>query len=184
MKNLNWNDVLRRESGSLVMILCGVILVLRPDTASALIAALAGWAMIAVGVAALIGGFTGAMGGGSILSGAVLLLAGTWLHRNPLMIASVLGFVVGFVVLRQGIRAMGDAQRSKRCGGFWIPGAVLAVAELVIGVRLIFSPLTVSRFVLTLAGIAMAACGVWELISRRREKKYIPGTPNIIDADQ
>ena len=57
MKNLNWNDVLRGESGSLVMILCGVILVLRPDTASALIAALAGWAMIAVGVAALICGF-------------------------------------------------------------------------------------------------------------------------------
>lgn len=184
MKNLNWNDVLRGESGSLVMILCGVILVLRPDTASALIAALAGWAMIAVGVAALICGFTGAMGGGSILSGAVLLLAGTWLHRNPLMIASVLGFVVGFAVLRQGIRAMGDAQRSKRCGGFWIPGAVLAVVELLAGVRLILSPLSISRMVLSVGGVVLIVCGACSLVAHYKRIRYIPPSDGIIDADE
>ena len=100
------------------------------------------------------------------------------------MIATVVGVLLGLTAVQHGWRALENAQRSKRNGGFWIPGAVLAAVELLVGVRLIFSPLSVSRVVLTLAGIAMAACGIWELISRRREKKYIPGTPNIIDADQ
>ena len=91
MRNLDWKDFLRREGGSILTILCGVILVLKPDTASALLAAVAGWALIAVGVAALIAGFAGGFGTGSVVTGAVLLLAGAWLHRNPLMIASVLG---------------------------------------------------------------------------------------------
>ena len=100
------------------------------------------------------------------------------------MIAKVVGVLLGLTAVQHGWRALENAQRAKRNGGFWIPGAVLAAVELLVGVRLIFSPLSVSRVVLTLAGIAMAACGIWELISRRREKKYIPGPPNIIDADQ
>jgi uncharacterized membrane protein HdeD (DUF308 family) len=112
MKNLDWKEFLRREGGSILTILCGVILVMRPDTASALLSAVAGWVLIAIGVAALIAGFTGSSGG-SVVTGAVLLLAGAWLHRNPLMIASVIGFVAGFWVLRQGLKAMKEAQRSK-----------------------------------------------------------------------
>lgn len=184
MKDLNWKDLLRHESGSLLMILCGVILVLKPDTASALISALAGWALIAVGVAVLIAGFAGGFNGGSVVSGAVLLLAGTWLHRNPLMIASVLGFVVGFVVLRQGVYAMGDAQRVKRGGGFWIPGAVLAVVELLAGVRLILSPLSISRLVLTVGGVVLIVCGACSLVTHFRSIRYIPETGGIIDADE
>ena len=183
MRNLDWKALLRQEGGSLLMILCGVILVLKPDTASALLSAVAGWALIAVGVAALIGGFTGSSGG-SVVTGAVLLLSGAWLHRNPLMIASVLGFVVGFLVLRQGLRAMKDAQRSKRSGGLWIPGGVLAVIEALIGVRLMLSPLSISRLVLTVAGLALIVCGACNLVARYKSTRYIPKPNGIIDADE
>ena len=183
MRNLDWKALLRQEGGSLLMILCGVILVLKPDTASALLSAVVGWVLIAVGVAALIGGFTGSSGG-SIVTGAVLLLSGAWLHRNPLMIASVLGFVVGFLVLRQGLRAMKDVQRSKRNGGFWIPGAVLAVIEALIGVRLMLSPLSISRFVLSIGGIALIVLGACNLVTHYRSTRYIPEPGGIIDADE
>lgn len=184
MRNLDWNDFLRREGGSILTILCGVILVLRPDTASALLSAVAGWALIAAGAAALIAGFAGGFGGGTVVTGAVLLLAGAWLHRNPLMIASVLGFVVGFLVLRQGLRAMGDAQRSRRNGGFWIPGAVLAVVEALVGVRLILSPLSISRLVLSIGGIVLIVIGVCNLIAHYRSIRHIPEPGGIIDADE
>lgn len=183
MRNLDWKALLRQEAGSILMILCGVILVLKPDTASALLSAVAGWALIAVGVAALIAGFTGSSGG-SVVTGAVLLLSGAWLHRNPLMIASVLGFVVGFLVLRQGLRAMKDAQRSKRNGGFWIPGAVLAVLEALLGVRLLLSPLSISRFVLSIGGIALIVLGACNLVTHYRSTRYIPEPGGIIDADE
>ena len=184
MSGINWKSMHRSPAGPILLIVIGVVLALNPDSASALVSAILGWGLIVMGVVLIVGGFLGGNDWGSITQGALFLICGSWLHRNPLMIASVLGILLGIAALRQGWRAAMNVGHSKRNGGFWIPGAVLAVAELVIGVRLIFSPLTVSRFVLTLAGIAMAACGVWELISRRREKKYIPGTPNIIDADQ
>jgi uncharacterized membrane protein HdeD (DUF308 family) len=114
----------------------------------------------------------------------ILLLAGVWLHRNPLMIASVLGFVVGFVVLRQGIRAMDDAQRIRRCGGFWIPGAVLAVVELIAGVRLILSPLSMSRLVLSVGGVVLIVCGACSLVAHYKRIRYIPPSDGIIDADE
>ena len=183
MRNLDIKDIIRREGGSILMILCGAVLVLSPDTASALLSAVAGWGLIAVGVAALIAGFTGSSGG-SVVTGAVLLLSGAWLHRNPLMIASVLGFVVGFLVLRQGLRAMKDAQRSKRNGGFWIPGAVLAVLEALLGVRLLLSPLSISRFVLSIGGIALIVLGACNLVTHYRSTRYIPEPGGIIDADE
>ena len=183
MKNLDWKAFLRREGGSLLTILCGVILVMRPDTASALLSAVAGWALIAAGVAALIAGFTGSSGG-SIVTGAVLLMAGAWLHRNPLMIASVIGFVAGFWVLRQGLKAMKDAQRSKRNGGLWIPGAVLAVLEALIGVRLMLSPLSISRMVLSIGGLALIAIGACTLAAHYKSTRYIPEPGGIIDADE
>lgn len=184
MRNLDWKDIVRQEGGSILTILCGVILVLKPDTASALLAAVAGWALIAVGVAALIAGFAGDFGAGSVVTGAVLLLAGAWLHRNPLMIASVLGFVVGFLVLRQGIRAMKNAQYSKRNGGLWIPGAVLAVVEALIGVRLMLSPLSISRLVLSIVGVVLIAIGACTLAAHYKSMRYIPEPGGIIDADE
>ena len=184
MRNLDFKDILRREGGSILTILCGVILVLKPDTASALLSAVAGWALIAAGVAMLITGFTGDFGLGSVVTGAVLVLSGAWLHRNPLMIASVLGFVVGFLVLRQGLRAMKDAQRSKRNGGLWIPGAVLAVLEALVGIRLILSPLSISRLVLSIGGIVLIVIGVCNLVAHYRSARYIPEPGGIIDADE
>lgn len=184
MRNLDWKNLLRYESGSVLMILCGVILTIKPDVASALISAVVGWVLIAAGVVALIAGFAGGFGTGSVVTGAVLLIAGAWLHRNPLMIASVLGFVLGLLVLSQGWRAAKDAQRIKRGGGLWIPGAVLAVLELLIGLRLILSPLTVSRLVLTIAGIVMIVCGACNLVAHYKSVKYIPDSDGIIDADE
>lgn len=184
MRGFDWKNLLRYDSGSILMILCGVILAMKPDTASAMISAVAGWALIALGVAALIAGFARGFGTGSVVTGALLLIAGAWLHRNPLMIASVLGFVLGLLVLSQGWRAAKDAQRIKRGGGFWIPGAVLAVLELIVGVRLILSPLSVSRLVLGIIGIALIVIGACNLVAHYKSIKYIPDAGGIIDADE
>ena len=184
MKGINWKSMHRSNLGSILMIVFGAVLVMNPDSASALVSAILGWGLFVVGVALVIGGIQDGREGGAIGQGVLFLVVGSWLRRNPLMIAKVVGVLLGLTAVQHGWRAMENAQRTKRSGGFWIPGAVVAAVELLVGVRLILSPLSVSRVVLTLAGIAMAACGIWELISRRREKKYIPGTPNIIDADQ
>ena len=184
MSGINWKSMHRSQAGSILIILCGAVLVMNPDSASALVSAILGWGLILVGVVLIVGGFLGGGEWGSIVQGALFLIVGSWLHRNPLMIASVLGLLLGLAAVRHGWRAAKNAQLSKRLGGFWVPGMVLAAVELLVGVRLILSPLSVSRLVLTLAGIAMVACGVWELVVQFRGQRYIPGNPNIIDAEK
>lgn len=183
MKGFDWKNILRFDSGAVLMILCGVILAMMPDAATALISVVLGWGLIVIGVASLISGFTGS-GGGSIATGAVLLILGAWLHRHPLVIASFLGTVLGILVLSQGWRGMREVHRRRRSGGFWFLSAVIPVVEFLVGIRLILSPMSVSRLVLSICGVIMAVCGIINLVTRYKNTRYIPEYDGIIDADE
>lgn len=183
MKGFDWKNLLRFDSGSILMILCGVILAVKPDAATVLISAVLGWGLIAIGVAALVSGFTGG-GGGSIATGAVLLLLGSWLHRHPLVIASFLGTVLGILVLSQGWRGMREVHRRRRIGGLWLMTAVVPVVEFLVGIRLVLSPMSASRLVLSVCGVVMAVCGIVNLVTRYKNVRYIPEYDGIIDADE
>ena len=182
MRNFDWRSLLRHESGSVLMVIFGVILTFKPDFASEMVSAVLGWLIIAMGVIALVVGFVGKLGLGSIVSGGLMLLVGNWFHRNPLMIASAVGVLLGFLVLSQGWRELWSAGRSKRAGGFWIFGAVLAVVEIAIGIRLILSPMLVSRVVLSVCGIILVICGVCNLTAFGRSRAYL-NDGGIIDAE-
>lgn len=183
MNKFDWRGLLRNEGGSVLMIVFGVLLAMKPDLASTAVSALIGWVLILMGVALLLVGFLGRTGMGTVASGAVLLLVGNWFHRNPLMIASVLGFLLGIVVLKQGAQAARDVGRIKSGGGFWIPGAVLAAVEILVGIRLILSPLSISRLVLSIIGVLMAACGACNLVAYNKGIRYIRAHDDIIDAE-
>jgi hypothetical protein len=55
MKGFDWKNILRFDSGAVLMILCGAILALKPDAASVLVSAVLGWGLIAIGTVALLG---------------------------------------------------------------------------------------------------------------------------------
>ena len=61
---------------------------------------------------------------------------------------------------------------------------MLAVLELLVGVRLILSPLSLSRLVLSIAGIAMVICGACNLVAQYKNVRYIPDQDGNIDADE
>ena len=92
MNKIDWKALLKTQTGSILMIVLGAVLAIYPDSASVLASAVLGWVIIAVGVVILVGGFLGGPDIGSILQGAFFLVIGAWLHRNPLMIATLLGF--------------------------------------------------------------------------------------------
>lgn len=184
MKNFNWQSLFRLESGSVIMIVVGILLAIKPDLASAAVSAVLGWMLILAGVAALLAGFVGKLGLRPILMGAFLLICGSWLHRNPLMIASIIGTLLGILALSQGMGALRDALCIKRRGGSWVPNGLLAALMLLLGLRLILSPLTVSRLVMTVAGIIMVICGACNLAAHNRALRCIQEDSGIIDADE
>lgn len=184
MRKFDWQSLLRFQGGALLMIVCGGILALCPDSASVLISAVLGWLIIAAGVAMVIAGAIGGVEVVSILQGAFLLLAGSWLHRHPLMIASVLGIVLGLTAICQGWRRAKRARRTKLYGGFWVWDAGVAALELLAGLVLIFVPLSLSRLVVTLAGVFMVICGAADLMASRKGGHDPDGFGSIIDADK
>ena len=149
-----------------------------------LISAVLGWLLIAAGVVMVLAGVIGGVEVVTILQGAFLLLAGSWLHRHPLMIASVLGTVLGLTALCQGWRKAKRARRTRLYGGFWAWDAGVAVLELLAGLVLILVPLSLSRLVVTLAGIFMVICGAADLAASRKGGCDLDGSDNIIDADK
>ena len=183
MKKFDWRSLLRLQGGSVLMIVCGAILTVSPDSASVLICAVLGWLLIAAGAGLLVVGFVGGMELVTIIQGAFLLVAGAWLHRNPLMIVSVLGRLLGIVALSQGWRKGMLAWQTKQYGGIWIWDAGLAALELLAGLMLIVTPLRLSRLVTTLAGLFMVICGAADLVASWKGRRYLEGSGNIIDAD-
>lgn len=188
MKNINWSKLIRMETGSVVLVIFGVILALNPDFGSAAVAAILGWVLIGAGAAGLLIGVLSwpGLGMGELAGSLILLAAGIYLQRNPLMLASLLGILLGVLLVGQGVGAMRDALRLKRRGGHWQPGLILAAVMLVAGLGLIFSPLTTSRLVMTVAGVVMIACGVGNLVSHYKVEQYIHGAGGnpVIDADE
>ena len=184
MRKFDWRSLLRFQAGSILMIICGAILTVKPDSASVLISAVLGWMLIAMGAAMLIAGFVGGVEIVTIVQGALFLVAGAWLHRHPLAIASALGRILGLVALIQGWRKATRVRRTKLYGGFWLWDAGVAAAELLVGLVLILTPLSLSRLVAALTGIFMVICGVADLMAFWKGGRYPGGFDNIIDADE
>lgn len=196
MLKQNLKKLFRFEMGSVFLILFGGILLLNPDFGSAALSAIMGWVLVGCGASGLIIGVLSWPGLGitELLGSIFLLSGGIFLLRKPLMLASLVGILLGILLLSQGLGALRDALRLKRYSGSYRLSLVLGVFMSALGAYLILSPLTTSRFVMSIAGFVMVACGITNLISHRRADKYIAGSrkkiignferADIIDADE
>ena len=168
-----------------LVIALGVILILNPDSASALVSSLMGWVLVAVVCA------TGATGLGlagparttKLLWAAAALLTGIWLLCQPLMLVSALGRILALGLLYWGGSRLWDVYRIRRSGGY-APWPVIAAVTAGLGLVLLVSPLSASRLLFRVVGIVVAALGISELIRRVSTKGCLEegDDPNIIDA--
>lgn len=157
-----------------VVCLLGLSMLLRPDSAAALIGRVLGWGLlIAGGYYALTTIVTRGDLLHNILFGAVALVLGFRLLRDPLMLASLSGCVVGVTLLLLGL---GELKNSRHGA---LPGWLIAA-----GIVLILLPLTVSRILIRLLGAAILVLGITTGISHLRHPRLSNGDddPNIIDA--
>ena len=160
------------------LILLGLLLVISPDTASALVARLLGWAVMLAGVCigiAAIFSKQGQIGKGVLAVGCVTI--GGFLMRNPLVLAAGIGRLLGILLILRGGR---DVMLSRRYGR----GRILALVTTVVGIVLAVLPMTTSRLVFSLCGVVVLGIGVAMLLDRLKNRRYLDdgGDPNIIDA--
>lgn len=178
MKKQDILSLIRLLLVPVLLILLGLILVVNPDTASALISRLIGYVLIlcavGTGLAAILGQ-TGKITKG--IAAAVLAIVGSWLMAHPLWLVAWISRFLGMLIMVNSGIELAYAIRQKQNVVFY--GAATAV-----GAILILLPMTASRLVFTLCGIAVLVIGAVMLRDRLRGRRWIQESedPNIIDA--
>lgn len=169
-------------------VILGLILLLKPDSASALVGKVLAWVTILAAVALGAGSIFGNTAGRSnrtvaaVICGAV----GLWMLMNPLFLAGIIGRVLGLYLLLRGIQ---DGRTHFQLTGgkiVFTPGLVLAAVTTVIGLVLILVPLATSRVLFSVIGIVMICVGAAEGIDRLKGPKLLDEgeDPNIIDVEK
>lgn len=181
------SEFFHTAGGSVLQILLGVILLTNPDFGSTVIATIIGWGLLILGGLALVYGILNWHGVSALwLVVSVLVAAvGIYVLRRPLMLAKLLGILLGAYLICQGVSTLRSALELRHAGYGYSANTALAVLLLVFGAILVFLPLTTSRVLMILAGLVMLVCGIINLVVRlRANKKLHNSSPDIVDADQ
>lgn len=165
-------------STPVLLLLLGLVLVLNPDSATALISKVIGWVILLGGIAF---GASAAISKRSIAvkvsSCFVCVCLGTMLLNKPLMLAVSLGRIAGVFLLLRGIQDIREAM-------MWQSSRLTAIVTMVLGAVLIILPMTTSRLVMIGLGLLVLAWGIAVLRERLGMHKRLtpPDESNIIDA--
>ncbi len=176
MKKYTVPQLLSLFGGPGVMGLIGAVLLLSPDTASALVSKLLAWGFLLYGLYRGVKIFLNPDRRGNILLAAGCVLVGLFLLMNPLFLAGILGRVVGLLLVLRGISHL-----KSQSGKPILPGAMILV-----GAVLIFVPLATTRMIFSVVGIvllAMAVAEIWDILKGRPQLEE-GGDPNIIDVEK
>lgn len=161
-----------------LLILLGLILMVNPDTASALISKLLGYVLtlcaIGAGMAAIFGQRKKVVRG---ISAVVLAIVGGWLMAHPLWLVAWISRFLGILIMVNSGMDLWYAVKQKHNVLFY--GAATAV-----GAILVLMPMSASRLVFTLCGVAVLVIGGVMLADRIRGRRWLHegDDPNIIDA--
>lgn len=170
-------SVIRLIATPVLLMVLGLILLIHPDSASALVAQILGWVLLIAGVVFAVSAIAGHFDTvGKVLSAVCCFAVGAWLLRNPLMLAAGLGRLAGILLVVRGVQDILNASR-------YHYGILPAVITTVLGAVLIALPMATSRFVMSLCGLLVLIVGVAILVDRLKDRRHKePSESDIIDA--
>lgn len=176
MKKQQISGLIARFATPAALIVLGLVLLLCPDTASALISKVVGWCLMLAGIIVAVAMVVDSRWSVTkVVSILGLVGLGRWLMTHPLAWAAWGGRIVGVLLLLRGIRDFTQSSLTQ--------GKVLSAATAVLGVVLILLPMTASRLVFSLCGLVVLVVGCSMFAERIWERRYLEGDdPNIIDA--
>lgn len=181
-------SLLNLFAAPVLLIVLGLILIVNPDSASALITKILGWALILGGAVSLYAAMTGDTGrrATKAIPAVVCLLVGIYFVTNPLALAKWLGRILGIVLAVQGAGEIAANWKERQSADVLCPSMILAVVTTVVGIILILLPMTTSRLLFMICGIVLLVIGAAELLDRLKDKKRLEDgeKPHIIDADE
>lgn len=169
-------------------VLLGLVLLFSPDTASALVGKLLAWCCILAALGFGAGAFFGsaAQRNRRILWAVICFAAGLWMLLNPLVIAKVLGRLLGLGLMIRGGQALAEDVQKNGRRFVPSPALMLAVVTAAVGLVLVLLPLASSRMLFSILGIILICVGIAQGIDNIRGRNLLDegDDPNIIDVEK
>lgn len=176
MKKQDILSYIRLFLAPVLVILLGLILIVNPDSATALISRIMGTIIILIGVGFGISAIFEKKGrSAKAITAVVMAVAGGWLVKNPLALAAWIGRFVGVLLIVDGVQDIIELRRFGK--GFLLPLLVT-----IVGAVLVLMPLTTSRLVFSLCGVVVLVIGAAMLFDRLKSRPKLKSADDIIDA--
>lgn len=177
MKKQEILSYIRLFLAPVLVMLLGLILIINPDSATALISKIMGSIIILIGVGFGISAIFEKKGStAKAIAAVVMAVAGGWLVNNPLALAAWIGRFIGVLLVIDGLQ---DIQELRRFGKTFLMPLIVAI----MGVVLILMPMTTSRLVFTLCGVVVLVIGAAMLLDRLKGRPRLKSAGDIIDAE-
>lgn len=183
-KKMDWAGIAKLAALPALQLLLGLLLLLNPDAAVAVIFRILGWLLVAVAA-----GLTISLVGdrvrspGRVIGALICGIGGIYLTRNPLALVAGTGKVLGIVLILRGLAGLFQESRcAARQAGRILP----ELPALILGIFLLLSPMSPSRLILGIVGVVLILGAVGKIFSVKGDLLGIrePEDPNIIDADE
>jgi len=188
MKKHNFSRLFSVLAAPLLLVLLGLVLLLSPDTASALVGRFLAWGSLLAAVCTGAGALRGSAENRNnrLLWTAVFFFAGVHMLRKPLTIAKFLGRVLGITLMILGGRATADSIRYQGGKPVFSRSLVLGALTLIAGAVLAVLPMASSRILFKILGGALICFGAAKGRDALRGRKRLGDSddPNIIDVEK
>lgn len=177
MKKQEILSYIRLFLAPVLVMLLGLILIVNPDSATALISKILGGIIILIAIGFGVSAIFDSNGRSvKAITSVVMAIVGGWLVNNPLALAAWLGRFIGVLLIIDGLQDIGELRRFGKT--FLLPLIVT-----IVGAVLVLMPMTTSRLVFTLCGVVVLIIGAAMLLDRMRSKPRLKSRSDIIDAE-
>ena len=168
---------------SVILIVLGAVLLIHPDFGSKALTLTLGWLLVlAGGIGVAVSLYTRlTFGFGTAGASMMMLLAGILILSSPMILASLFGILLGGYLVFSGFGSFADARRLRSVGQSCTAGMIWAVVTTAVGVYLILSPMTSSRFVMSVAGLVMIVCGIGSIVTHARLSRFLHQQESLFD---
>ena len=172
--------------GSIGLIVLGMLLVFQSEATIISISYIIGGILVAIGALAILRFIKNAKEKGKrdldIVYGIVTIILGIIVIRSPHAIASIIPFIIGFIIIiNRATKLQYSFELKKNNNDLWKSTMILAFITTICGLILILNPFKGAEFITKIVGILILIYSILDIISTITIKNTVNKIHNAIE---
>lgn len=159
---------------AIITIVIGLVLIFAPGTAVKTVFSLIGWMLVISGAISLLTAVLSKgqpIAQGDLVLGLIELATGLVVLMRPGFLMSLVGLVIGFVLLIHGVHDIQSARESKALGYPYKLPMIVGLLTLLMGIAVMLNPFSTAANILRVAGVCLLLDGIGDLVIMSRGMK-------------